>query len=296
MLQALQELRTAKIRTALITITITLIALMITFLSALTQGLSHESVSALKAVAKDDALVLNEGTSTLSASHLDDQQVEQLENLDAIPLMFAHDKIDTETVAVMNWERDDNPPSEELYFDHQSVIWSDITPSGREFPIAGMLIPEHEVANVKNIDGVQVLEGVDRWKASGAYAGEQLSLTLMIVMLYVICTIITGAFFVVWTMQRLQAVSVLSALGASRKVLILQALLQAIVVTVIGVILGAGITVGLIFLIGDALPAVISVGTIIVPSLLISISALIGALLSLIPILRIDPKTALELL
>lgn len=233
---------------------------------------------------------------TLSASHLDDQQVEQLENLDAIPLMFAHDKIDTETVAVMNWERDDNPPSEELYFDHQSVIWSDITPSGREFPIAGMLIPEHEVANVKNIDGVQVLEGVDRWKASGAYAGEQLSLTLMIVMLYVICTIITGAFFVVWTMQRLQAVSVLSALGASRKVLILQALLQAIVVTVIGVILGAGITVGLIFLIGDALPAVISVGTIIVPSLLISISALIGALLSLIPILRIDPKTALELL
>lgn len=66
MLQALQELRTAKIRTALITITITLIALMITFLSALTQGLSHESVSALKAVAKDDALVLNEGTSTVS--------------------------------------------------------------------------------------------------------------------------------------------------------------------------------------------------------------------------------------
>lgn len=70
MIQALQELRKSKIRTLLIVITLAFITLMVTFLSSLTQGLSHQSVSALQEIAQEDALIINDTSTTLSSSHL----------------------------------------------------------------------------------------------------------------------------------------------------------------------------------------------------------------------------------
>mgnify|MGYP007009361982 FL=1 len=60
MIQALQELRKSKIRTLLIVITLAFITLMVTFLSALIQGLSYQSVSALQEITQEDALIIND--------------------------------------------------------------------------------------------------------------------------------------------------------------------------------------------------------------------------------------------
>ena len=42
------------------------------------------------------------------------------------------------------------------------------------------------------------------------------------------------------------------------------------------------------------LPAVLNFGTIIAPAVFLSIAAFIGAMLSLIPVLKVDPREALE--
>lgn len=81
MIQALQELRKSKIRTLLITITLAFITLMVTFLSALTQGLSLQSVSALQEIAQENSVIISDTSTTLSSSHLTDKQTQELEKI-----------------------------------------------------------------------------------------------------------------------------------------------------------------------------------------------------------------------
>ena len=294
MLQSLKELRFAPWRSAIITITIGLIALMVTFLSALTQGLAHESVSALKEVAGDDAIVISDTSSTLSGSQLDQEQVDALAQLDVRPLYFARDRRNNDPITLLNWSKQEHP-QDNLFLDHQPVTWASVEDIEQHRGQAVAMFVDHaHIDQAQSIAGVTVLEGNDRWNVSAAYAGEQLSLNLMIGMLYLVSMLVVGAFFIVWTLQRLHTVAVSSALGASRIILISQALIQAVIVTLIGVVIGAGGTIALISLIGDALPAVISGKTIVIPSLLVSAAALIGATLSLVPILKVDPRQALE--
>lgn len=299
MLQAYKELISSKLRTGIITLTIALIALMVTFLSALTQGLSYEAVSALRYTTEDDALVVSDSTSTLSASHIDEVQQQALEDLGARPFYIARDKQDGESITIIN---DSAQPvnstsydPQDVYLDHQHVQWEAMDVIEQKHgSLVAMILPDEHVDQVTTIDGVQALTGSDKWKSSAAYAGEQLSLNLMIGMLYLVSTLVVGAFFIVWTLQRLHGIAVFSALGASRRVLILQSLIQAMIVTIVGIIIGGGLTIGLVAMIGDSLPAVISAQTIGIPSLLLFVAAVIGASGSLIPILRIDPKEALE--
>lgn len=295
MLQAINELKEAKWRTSLITITITLITLMVTFLSALTQGLSFESVSALKTVTGDNSIVITEGSSTLSSSNFDDYQIKELESMDAKPLYLGRERYDDGVKTLLNWPYNINLPDKELYLDHQPVEWKSaeeiLEKRGR---LSAFILNKDDNEKASQIENIKILNGEDRWNTSAAYAGEQLSLNMMIMMLYVVSILVVGAFFVVWTLQRLHSIAVFSALGASRRVLLLQSFTQAFLVTITGVFIGSVGTIFLVKAIGENLPAVLSLETIVFPSVFLSIAAFIGALLSLVPVLRVDPREALE--
>lgn len=294
MIQALQELRKSKIRTLLIVITLAFITLMVTFLSSLTQGLSHQSVSALQEVVQEDAIIISDTSTTLSSSHLTNKQAQELENIGAYPLYFSHEKNGDTINVIMSW-KNDNHPIEKHYFDHQEVKWITIQEAQEEkLPISAMIIPQDKINKAQNIDNIKILEGKDRWNLSGAYAGEQLSLNLMIIMLYIVSIIITSAFFIIWTLQRIPNIAVSLALGASRRVLVLQSLTQSLIITIISTITGSLSTIILITMISESLPAVINSSTILLPSILIILSTIIGSLTSLVPIFKVDPKKALS--
>ena len=295
MLQAINELKEAKWRTSLITITITLIALMVTFLSALTQGLSFESVSALKTVTGDNSIVITEGSSTLSSSNFDEYQIKELESMNAKPLYLGRERYNDGVKTLLNWPYNTDLPDKQLYLDHQPVEWLSaeeiLEKQGR---LSAFILNKNDNEKASQIENIKILNGDDRWNTSAAYAGEQLSLSMMIIMLYIVSILVVGAFFVVWTLQRLHSIAVFSALGASRRVLLLQSFTQAFLVTITGVIIGSVGTVLLVKTIGESLPAVLSLETIVFPSVFLSIAAFIGALLSLVPILKVDPREALE--
>lgn len=184
--------------------------------------------------------------------------------------------------------------SNDLYLDHLPVVLMNTSDLASLAQVRGVTGPAGAFASDVALPSDTVaLSGSERWNASASYQGEQMSLNLMIVMLYVISALVLGAFFTVWTIQRLRGIAISSALGAARRVLIADALGQAIIVLGIGITAGTLITVISAFGMGDAMPVVISSSTTLFPALILAAAGLIGAAISLGPILRVEPRSAL---
>ena len=280
MFQGLAELRRAKARTALIIVTVLMITLMVTFLSSLAAGLQHQSVSALQnELSGGKALVV--AGDNLSSSQLSSQQEADVNAAGGELVHLAR------TPDAMHISRTDGQQPADLYLEHQPVVWG--TPEEvADMPGAATvgIVPADA-----GVDGA--LEGKDALNTSASYKGEQQSLGLMINLLYVISALVLGAFFAVWTVQRLRGVAISAALGASRSVIITDAVGQALVVLAIGVTFGAAITVLAGTLI-SGIPMVVSLRTVGIPVLILLAAGLLGAALSIRPVLKINPRTALN--
>ncbi len=315
MFQGLKELTAAKGRTLLITVTVGLIAVLVTFLSALTAGLSHQSVSALKELAGDrDLVIADTGTTTLSASTLSPEIISALGSEGGQPLWQVRDRIEESPVMLLN-SPDLSPgqvslpadvtaesftqtvvdTNNDLYLDHLPVVLMSTSDIAEMAETRGVQGPSGAFVDnsVTAPEDTVTLTGSDRWNASASHAGEQMSLNLMIVMLYVISGLVLGAFFTVWTIQRLRGIAISSALGAARRVLIADALGQAVIVLALGITVGTLVTVAAALGMGGALPVVISLGTTVYPALVLAACGLAGAAVSLKPVLSVSPRSAL---
>lgn len=322
MFQGIRELKVAKGRTALIIATITLITVLVTFLSSLAAGLSFQSVSALQnRMNPEQALVLEEsGSSTLSSSRLSPEQIDAVENSGGETLFMARTRVGEKPAILFSdatLHHGQARLPEELsggkkdlqktlpalesvettettdYFDHLPVIAADpAVVAALPGASSGGIVEENFTLDSAP-EGLQMLEGKDRWNASSSYAGEQMSLNLMIKLLYVISALVLGAFFTVWTLQRLRGVTISAALGASRRVLISDAIGQAFLVLLVGIGLGALITWTAATFIGGGVPVVLSASTLAFPAAVLAIAGLLGSGLSLKPVLSVEPRAAL---
>ncbi|HIW96235.1 MAG TPA: ABC transporter permease [Candidatus Corynebacterium gallistercoris] len=327
MYQGIKELRAARGRTALIIVTVGMITVLVTFLSSLAAGLAQQSVSALQDQLGDNkALILQDtGTTNLSTSRLNNEQLTKIEDAGGQPLYMARDKVGSDTVILLSSEAlapgTVQVPGElkaeaestyaadpaittieeapkELYLDHQPVILAnpDLVVRMPGASTAAAVAESNQAAmDVANgMDGAKVLTGKDRWNASASYSGEQTSLNLMIVLLYVISALVLGAFFTVWTMQRLRGVAISSALGASRKVLVADSLSQAALVLAIGITSGVLITLAAGTAAGSAMPVVLDSSTLLRPAGILALAGILGAAVSIKPVLSVSPRTALQ--
>lgn len=116
-----------------------------------------------------------------------------------------------------------------------------------------------------------------------------MTLEMIQVFLYVICAMVVGAFFTVWTIQRGHELAVLRAVGASGRFLLRDSLIQATVLLIIATAVGVGAGVGLGALMPAAMPFELEWG----PVLLASVLGLVGAAVAVLRVLRVDPLTAL---
>ena len=339
MYQAMKELRAAPGRAALITITVAMIAVMVTFLSALAAGLSNQSVSALSEVySDDDAVVVSEGSSSLASSSVGTQVTDEVaawaaaegENVREVTLararvgevpvtVISDPSLSDDAVAISRGvsETDiargatvtlEGPRGEhaatvvenvgDKWLDHQAVVFAGADTmtalTGGAMPPAALVVSEAH-SELPEISGAAVLRDGDRNNLSASYQGEQTSLNAMTSMLYVISALVVGAFFTVWTVQRMRGVAITSALGASRKVLIADSLAQVLAVLAIGVGGGVALTAaaGTALANAEVMPVGIDLSTTVIPGLILAATGVIGALLALLPVFRVDPTTAL---
>lgn len=321
MFQGIRELAAARGRTLLIVVTVGMITIMVTFLSSLAAGLSTESTGALRyrmdsVAGPDSALVLSDvGSTGWSSSHLTPAQLDLVDKEGGQPLYLGRDTIGSDPVIYMSDpsvapgqavagpsvaadHTDLHPGTAHLTLERGDALSLDHVPVVRISPQDAAALPRTNVAAVlpagaADIPGTTTLRGEQRWNASSSYQGEQTSLRLMVTLLYLISGLVLGAFFIVWTMQRLRGVAISAALGASRSVLATDSLGQAVIVLAAGITTGAAVTVIAASVIGSSLPVTVNPQTTVQPALILALCGLVGAAVSLRPVLTASPRTAL---
>jgi putative ABC transport system permease protein len=175
------------------------------------------------------------------------------------------------------------------------VVWTDLATWQRivDQPEMASVIVVRGTGSPDPYPGTVVTTADDSLSAIAGFSQEQGSLQLMQGFLMVISALVVGAFFTVWIIQRRRDIAVLKAMGASTPYLLGDAIGQAAIVLVAASVVGggAGFLVGM--LIGDAVPFLSTLETIVYPLVLMSALGLIGAGLAIRTITKVDPLIAL---
>ena len=125
------------------------------------------------------------------------------------------------------------------------------------------------------------------------YSAEQLTLDTMIYFLFAIALAIIGIFMFVLTLQKQALFGVLKVQGIGTKHILAALLTQSVAMSILGIVIGLGITVGLAQIMPAGLPFVINWGQFGLYSLALLAAAVIGALLSWRTVANIDPAVAI---
>ncbi|WP_109527371.1 MULTISPECIES: FtsX-like permease family protein [Nocardia] len=181
------------------------------------------------------------------------------------------------------------------WYSHTPVVW--MTPAdwrsvsphaGAATVLAITGVPDRDVTAHTTTTDIS-----DSLSALGSYRAENGSLTLMTALLFAISALVVGAFFTVWTIQRMPDIATLKALGATSESLVIDALAQAALVLAAGVALGLALTVLGASALGEALPFVVGPATTVLPAAALIVLGLLGATCALRFLFTADPLTAL---
>ncbi|MFU8947417.1 ABC transporter permease [Mycetocola zhadangensis] len=152
---------------------------------------------------------------------------------------------------------------------------------------------ELDYAAVDDAAGTTSMTRTEAFNASPGYEAETMTLTMIQVFLYVICALVVGAFFTVWTIQRSHDIAVLRAVGASSRYLLRDSLAQAAFLLIGFTVVGVAAGVGLGALMPSAMPFDLEASPIAIASLTTIVLGLLGAAVAVLRISRIDPLAAL---
>ncbi|WP_174722421.1 FtsX-like permease family protein [Cryobacterium cryoconiti] len=351
MFVAWRDLRFARGRFVLIGSVVTLITLLVGFLSGLTMGLADQNVSALTGLSAD-RIVFSAPAAGESVSYADSAVtgadadawraqpgVDRVSPLGILQLRLGSDQKQTsvalfgaeagfgmvpaeaghltlpetaaedlgvragDTVDLAGTVFTVDSVTADTWYSHTPVVWLPLTDwqdvgaaTGRPDAVASVLAvtgSDVDYAAADLATGTTSTGVLPSLTALEAFRSEIGSLLLMVTMLFGISALVVGAFFTVWSIQRQPDVAVLKALGASNRMLVLDALGQASVVLVVGVGVGIGLTGVLGALAGSVLPFVLSPLTTLLPAAAMIALGLAGAAFALRSVTAADPLTAL---
>lgn len=105
--------------------------------------------------------------------------------------------------------------------------------------------------------------------------------------------LVVALFFALLTLERLGLYSVLKAVGASTSTLVLGVILQSVAVALGAFLIGGALTLGLAQIIPAAVPVQFEVGRALFIAAAVVLTSVVGALVSLRRIIRVDPASAL---
>jgi len=130
--------------------------------------------------------------------------------------------------------------------------------------------------------------------ASTGYKSEVQSVQMIQSLLFVISAVVIGAFFSIWTIQRTKEIGLIKALGASNAYVLKDALGQALMLIIVGTLVGL---LGMFWfneLVKDTeLPFMLESKTIATSIIMLLIAGIFGATMSIRRITKVDPIIAL---
>jgi putative ABC transport system permease protein len=143
------------------------------------------------------------------------------------------------------------------------------------------------------IPGVEVATLATAIQNLPGYSEEQGTLTMIQVFLFLIAACIMAAFFYVLTLQKSHQFGIMKALGASSAFLARDLIGQVLALSVAGVLLGVLLSYGIAALIPSAVPFALDTSLVAAYGVVLLAVALVGALLSLRQIAKVDALVAI---
>ena len=144
------------------------------------------------------------------------------------------------------------------------------------------------------VDGVMVGSGSTIVKELPGYREQALTLNLIQVFLVVIAAGIIAAFFFILTLQKMSELGVMKALGATSRVLANALVIQSAILGVIGVLIGIAAGCLVAYLAEGVVPYQVRWQQMVMYGVVLLLVAVVGTLLSLIRIVRVDPLDAIN--
>ncbi|UNK18453.1 ABC transporter permease [Paenibacillus sp. N3/727] len=146
---------------------------------------------------------------------------------------------------------------------------------------------------VQQVPGIDVISKDQALQGIPGYKEEQGSLMMMIVFLYIIAAFVLAVFFYVITIQKMNQFGVLKAIGAQSAYLARNLILQIMFLSVVSLIISIALTYGVAALIGNSIPFDLSPSVVLGSAGLFLFVSLIGSLLSLYRVVKIDAIEAI---
>ncbi|HEX2910016.1 MAG TPA: FtsX-like permease family protein [Chloroflexia bacterium] len=148
-------------------------------------------------------------------------------------------------------------------------------------------------AQVAKIPGVEVASRQVVLENLSGYKEEMGTINMIQVFLLLIAAFIMAAFFYVLTLQKTNQFGVLKVLGASVRFLARELIAQVLILTIVGVVAGAALTYGVAAIIPANVPFALDSSLVLIYGVILLVVALLGTLLSLRKIAKIDPLIAI---
>jgi putative ABC transport system permease protein len=159
-------------------------------------------------------------------------------------------------------------------------------------PADGVAATDLATRITEQVEGVEAL---DRDTAVGALPGVSAvnqSFALILFLAFVVVTLVVGFFFLIITVQKLPALGLLKAVGHSDRALVGSVAIQVLLVTVVGIVVGAAMLVAASAASGESFPIDADPRLIATTSALVLVLALLASIASLRRVAKVDPTTA----
>lgn len=152
---------------------------------------------------------------------------------------------------------------------------------------------QDQLAPVKALGGLDVVTRQDAIQKLPGYSEEMGTISMIMGFLFLIASFIMAAFFYVMTLQKTNQFGILKTLGAGTLFLAKDLVGQVILLAAAGVVAGAVLTFGVAAIIPASVPFSLDSTIVLGYGVLLVVVALVGTLLSLWRIARIDPLLAI---
>jgi putative ABC transport system permease protein len=144
----------------------------------------------------------------------------------------------------------------------------------------------------RQVPGVEALDRATAVDSLPGVSGVTTSFTIILTLAFIVVTLVVGIFFVILTVQKANALTLLRAIGAGTGYLTRALLVQVFAVVIGGVAVGAALLAIAALGSSPTFPISFDIGTVLTRGALVAILAVIASLAAIRRVLRLDPAEA----